>query len=482
MSFTFRERHSRKDYGIVSRTPSSLFPPIENRLVDVPGGHGAYSFGHRYGVRMLTVPIEFKWKDLSDYQSRVNMLAEWLSPGTEPEPLVFDMEPDKTYFAELDDSTDLEKIGRLGQGELIFICPDPFKYGREQSQSFNGSTMIANEGTMDAYPVFRTTITEDVTLFRIENRSNLTPQGAPRSIVLGRASSPSQETIEREQLVMHDTMRSTQSWQTATEIDNGYIAGEMDAGPNGFYARSYGVGIESKRWQGPSLIRAIGQPLQDFRADIFIRQMNSTETLGMIEVYFRDANGNRVAKIGFEDAWRDIAENQGKVRIGPGSNYHDIYTKADNPWGWNRFDGIIRLQRGGNVWTPYFAQIMADGRHNWVRGTLRYTDNEKRAMAPITHIQVAIRKFPGLPETDQSIKEIKIYKLNRVSNPEEEVPLAFKEGDIVEIDKGLVTVNGEERTDLIDLQTDFFTLVEGLNQISVSPEFPTEVTWRNRYL
>jgi len=482
MSFTYRERHSRNDYGIVSQTPSSLFPPIENKLVDIPGGHGAYMFGNRYGIRELVVPIAFVWKKLSDYQSRMNLLTEWLSPGSEPEPLIFDLEPNRTYYVILSDQTDVEKIGRTGQGELVFICPDPFKYGEEQTTDVAGSVTIANEGTAITYPKFRTIVPFDTSRVVYGNHSYLTPEGTPRYIRLGVPTSPMQEQVEPLELVMHDTMRSTQSWQTATEIDNGFITGEMDVNQHGFYARLYDSPVDYKRWQGPSLIRAIGESLQDFRADIFIRLMNTDYETGMIEVYFRDANGNRVAKIGFEDGWVNAVENQGKARIGPGSNYHDIYTKADNPIGWNDFDGIIRIERVGNIWRPYFAQIRDGGRHSWVRGNLRYTDNANRATAPITHVQVAIRKYPGTDEADMAIKEIKLYRVNNVEDSATEVPLSFKEGDEVEVDcsNGLVTVNGEERTDLIELGTEFFGLIEGLNRLSSN--FGMEVTWRNRYL
>src|SRR5690625_7896058 len=101
-------------------------------------------FGNRYGIRELVVPIAFVWKKLSDYQSRMNLLTEWLSPGSEPEPLIFDLEPNRTYYVILSDQTDVEKIGRTGQGEIEFICPDQYMYGEEQKSEYAVYVMMSN--------------------------------------------------------------------------------------------------------------------------------------------------------------------------------------------------------------------------------------------------------------------------------------------------------------------------------------------------
>jgi len=87
--------------------------------------------------------------------------------------------------------------------------------------------------------------------------------------VLGRAASMEQTEYVREELIFNDTMQSTTSWQAATEVDNGYIAGEMGADASGFYANLVGEVIQPRDWQGPSLIKGIGASLQDFKADHF---------------------------------------------------------------------------------------------------------------------------------------------------------------------------------------------------------------------
>lgn len=461
----------------------SPYAPRQTNLIRVPGRPGAYTQSIDTDVLMIKQPIGFVVNNDHEEQLILDELKSWLLIN-EDKPLQFSDEPDRIYYAKLDGSMDdYTKIVKLRSGTLTFICPDPYKYGHEQTEiiPYDGK-VIANEGTAESYPIFKTTVTgggSSRVFFR--NSSNKTPFGTNKMVVLGYPQSPAQTEIDPLELIMHDSMTSTSSWQTATEVDNGYIAGEMDVNSHGFYARLYGDAIDMKRWQGPSMKRAIGQSLQDFRIDIFIRQMNASAETGMIEIYFRDANGNRVAKIGFEDAWTNATENQGKARIGTGSNYHDIYTSPDYPNGWNNFDGIMRIEREGNVWKPYFAKII-NGKHDWVRGNLRYTDNIGNATAPITEVQVAIRKYPGTDETDMSINEIKIYKVNQITDHTTQVRKMFKAGDEIEVvtGTGLVLVNGEQRTDLIELRTDFFSLVPGLNRMYCTYE--TEVIWTDRYL
>jgi phage-related protein len=53
----------------------------------------------------------------------------------------------------VDGSFDPDEILKWGQGVIPFICPDPYKYGEEESFLL-GDSPIRNEGTLKANPVF----------------------------------------------------------------------------------------------------------------------------------------------------------------------------------------------------------------------------------------------------------------------------------------------------------------------------------------
>src|SRR5690625_3703515 len=123
----------------------------------------------------------------------------------------------------------------IAQVRIYFLCLDRNKYGAEQTYSLSRVTTIANDGTAESYPVFDLEVTEDSTLIKIVNRDNLTPSGDGRMIILGQPQEVEQESVDPKTLVMHDTMRSTSGWQTASQVDTGNIVGQMGVDNKGFF-------------------------------------------------------------------------------------------------------------------------------------------------------------------------------------------------------------------------------------------------------
>src|SRR5699024_11361021 len=122
---------------------------------------------------------------------------------------VADYEPDKTYFAVLESTSmaRIELIAKMGEGTIELICPDPFAYGSEQSQSLVST--IANEGTMDAYPVFDLNVKKDTEMIYIGNYNDKNEFGDHRGISLRYDVAIDEEKKPRRRLNMTDTMQST---------------------------------------------------------------------------------------------------------------------------------------------------------------------------------------------------------------------------------------------------------------------------------
>jgi len=456
---------------------------VETGTVEIPGRPGAVKTRRYIRPFEFEIPLAY----LNEYNPRdtetiTNEIVDWINYT---DPVKLKLTNLRWYWKAYIDGPFYIATNTRGfvTFSLRIKLADPYKYSDEEySTSFTSSGAAVNEGTAEAYPYFKVNVNEQITNLTLTNHNNLTPQETPRQIILGRASTPEEERVEREELVMHDTMNSVAGWQEASEVDNGHITGEMAAdSERGFYADRYGEVVEQGRFQGPSLIRSIGSNLQDFRADIRLEQLNSAAETGMIEVYFRDVNGNRVAKIGFEDPFLGASQNQGKARIGD----HDIYVIPSQLTGWNDFDGIMRIERVGDVWRLYFAKIQPDGSHTWVSSTRGFTGVSGSSSNPITHVQVAIRIYPLSSSTTQSVKEIKMYRINDTSSTSTpRIPIIGKSGDVFEIDAatGMVMKNGEEFQE-VSLNTEFFSLIEGVNALEAYPPgaLSTEVTWHNRF-
>src|SRR5699024_10659976 len=223
---TYRGVHS-DEFGLVVRTNPMIIPEHDNTLTPIPGMHGAHYQGSQYNVGRIPLEISFIARDIYDYSKRLRMLANWLRPDEGIGEYVADYEPDKTYYAVLESTSmaRIELIAKMGEGMIELICPDPFAYGSEQSQSIVST--IANEGTMDAYPVFDLNVKKDTDMIYIGNYNDRNEFGDHRGIALGSSVDIDEATEPRKRLIMHDTMQSTSGWTGASNVDSGYVSGQM---------------------------------------------------------------------------------------------------------------------------------------------------------------------------------------------------------------------------------------------------------------
>ncbi|MFE8697985.1 distal tail protein Dit [Cytobacillus sp. FJAT-53684] len=460
------------------------FSTVRRNLLSIPGRHGAFLHTSTKEPLVINQPISFIVNDDYNALQYKDELAEWLVTD-EPVPLTFDDEPGRIYYAVVQNTIDdFERIASIRQGTIQFICPDPYGYSEEIAQNISSNNNLINSGTAETYPIFDIDVLKNITRLEVINKSLSDRQGASPSIVLGVAASMEQEEFAKEELIFQDSMQSTQTWQTAVEVDAGHIAGTVGVDSKGFYPATYGNAIYPLDWQGPSLIKGIGTSLQDFKADIYIENLNVDKETGMLDVYLRDSNSNVLAKISFGDAWKGKTENFGNAQVGDYNSTLKMSATADDPKGWNNFSGIIRVIRVDNVWNFYFAQIDKSGTHNWVHSRTRITDNARRYMSPVTSIQVAFRLWAGTVRTDMHIKNIKIYKINKPtgSGASQSVPFVAQAGDRLTIDtkKSLILKNGEFANELADLSLQMFPFAKGHNMLQIIPSDAVNVTARYR--
>jgi predicted phage tail component-like protein len=333
------------------------FAAIARNAVTITGRHGAFLQSSSTQPMIISQPIAFKVFSDAESLALKDELAGWLVTD-DPRSLKFDDEPDREYFAIVQNTLDdFERFVQLRQGTIEFLLLDPFGYGVEVEQNLSVDPVVVHHGTAEARPIFEIDVLKQISHVEIRNNSLEDRQGAAPSIVLGQAVRIDEEEKLSEELVFHDTMQSTASWTTAIEVDNGHIAGTIEVDEKGFFPATYGNVIEPKNWQGASLLRGIGQPLQDFRADIYIENLNTEAQTGMLDVYFRDENGNVIGKIGFGDAWTGKKENFGHGQVGSYAAGNRVDAYADNAAGWNNFNGMIRitLEDAGRTMIDYIC-------------------------------------------------------------------------------------------------------------------------------
>ncbi|MGE6379923.1 distal tail protein Dit, partial [Peribacillus muralis] len=150
-NFTF-DGISKPYLTVLKDSNRQPWAPIDWTYQDVPKRPGALPVKKNTRVRPLPLPVFLKAKSIEDLQKVKEDLAEWLIHD-EPKPLIFDDEPDRVYYAVVDGSFDPDEILKWGQAVIPFICPDPYKYGEEESLIL-GDFPIRNVGSLKTNPIF----------------------------------------------------------------------------------------------------------------------------------------------------------------------------------------------------------------------------------------------------------------------------------------------------------------------------------------
>jgi len=152
------------EFGIklIEGTQTSILPDTRDITVTVPGVHGAYDFGASMDVRMFNLRCVMQGARTStELQNKIRRFVKHLvdingHPRTLS--LVFDEEPDKTYFVRYSGSLPLEQVVTLGFFTLPLMAADPHAYGQrnEIAQMVETSPDIINivsNGNVSTLPV-----------------------------------------------------------------------------------------------------------------------------------------------------------------------------------------------------------------------------------------------------------------------------------------------------------------------------------------
>lgn len=474
MGFTFNGE--RRDYITVlqgRRRPA--WAPRTLNWIDVPGMAGAHLESVDVSTRPYDVPIRIKANSNEDLQKLKEDLAEWLLHD-ELKELIFDDEPDRTYFAIVDGTLDLEEIVRVGKGVITFVC-DPYKYGPEKEAVFPSDTVSLNyEGTAPGDPIFEMEATQPVTFAMIQN------QETNEYMMIGKPIDvETQVPVQREERIFWSQADSLVGWTTAEKVD-GSVAGSMESNGYLFQPVDYGAGTG---WHGPAMKTSLSEVLTDFHVEAIVELYNGDPSMiGRVEIYLLDETGDIIGKIALKDVNVGSSTTYGEARIGDDIvNHHIIDETGQYPWTWNNFYGILRFGRHAGTWFAYIAKIdQATGKHH-SRMYREFNDVNNQFTKNLAQIAVHFGQMGTYTPANVRIQDIKVYKWNAIT--QQEVPYIANIGDKITFDHITkdILINGESRKDLKDLGATFFKLYEGQNTLTVYPlsAFATKASYRERF-
>ncbi|WP_169312818.1 distal tail protein Dit [Thermaerobacter marianensis] len=453
----------------------SILPPVTARTLDTPGRPGVYYQGFDYGAREIQVDIILAESTLESLRSRVRNLAAWLRPDDTPRPLVFDDEPELTWYAVLSGDTNLEEIVTVGRGTLTFLCPEPYAIGPERVLTIADGATVTAQGTADTYPIIRATVQRDITFLSIGT--------VDRYVLLGTPSEVEQASVPPYERIMSDELTTTEGWVDGLDADGGLVAGTMTSNGNEFVVADYGIG---SGWHGPALQKGLPELVQDFRVTMWVQAINGKAEVGRVEAYLLDQTGAIIGKIGLADKYAGRDEMWGIARAGNLANGTYIINEYGDRRGvWNDFYGVLRIGRVGNTWEAYIAKYDPVKRVYHTRRLRRWTDTKGRWTAPLARVQLHAGAYGENPPMSVRILSVTVERVNKLQLSD--VPIIAGPGDEIEIDceRFAVRLNGEHALELLDPSSQFFVLRPGEPvTFDVSPPgaATVELRYRERWL
>lgn len=445
--------------------------PIENQIIDVPGRPGGYISESKVQVRRLNLAVGLKVPIGMNLEQLKEEMAAWLITDNEAE-LVISDEPNRNYYAKIEGTFDPENLVRFGTGVLTFICPDPYKYGPEQTKDITTNPMINVQGTAPTGPILTVTLKAPTAYLAISNGEQMNLVGNPVSV--------DETPVERYTRRYWSQADSLVGWTAPASVEGGAVSGTMATDGFKFSASNYGTG---SGWHGPAMKRSLPEILTDFRVDALVELFNDTSKWGKIIISGLDQANNVVFSMSLGDAY-STPQALGQVRAGNQGAGHNIISHIGQPPVWNNFVGLLRIGRIKNTWFAYISRFdMRTGKYD--AGMYKeWADNEKIFTRTLAQIQIQMVSYGTRTPAISKLEDIKVFRINDLTPTQ--IPLIGVEGDVIEFDhvNDIIRRNGEDITKEKAFIGEYFSLNPGENYIVMDPVDviqSAEVRWRDKW-
>ncbi|MFF1291551.1 distal tail protein Dit [Bacillus thuringiensis] len=486
---SFEFNGERKSYIHIERgwNPPT-WAPLRRNFLKTPGYPGARLLSTDTETRPLPVPVGVIVPNGTNLETLKEEIAEWLITEN-PAELIFDVMPDRTYMAVIDEDFDIDKFVDIGQGTLKFICPMPYKLGNEQTVDFenDGRGLIANvknKGSVHSNPIIEIDITKPHTFLDVWFEDKYSKE--PDYFRIGFPLKMEQLPVERNQRLIWDEMSTTVGWSKVSSMEDGNPVGEMKTDSYQFYCSDYGSG---NGWHGAAVKKSIpGGPVQDFimQAHVTCKSKKINE-MGRVEIAILDENSKVLSKIAMNDLYWQAEQNFGTMVIGydnkPGKTGL-IYESGDYPNTWNQYYGRLWIARTGNDWEAYISKFLPGTEKDDSERFASWTDKDNKHMEKAAQIQISIMQWQDVPPVEaMSVSDLKFWKVNL--NNKNTPPYIVDVGDKVVIDteSSHVSIEGKNAINIKDIFSNFPVINKGTNKLEIMPSDigTAKVKYRERF-
>ncbi|PFC74045.1 MULTISPECIES: distal tail protein Dit [Bacillus cereus group] len=463
--------------------------PLDRMFLEVSHYPGGRLLRTQTKMRKILVPIALLYDSAEEAEKLKEEIADWLVTD-QPCELIFDDEKDRTFLAVVDETLDLDQLVDLGEGALTFMCPMPYKLGKEQTVDFKKDVSglvanVQNKGTVHSNPIIEIDITKPNTFLDVWfGETSLNDRDYFR---IGMPLKTVETPIERNQRLIWDEMATTVGWSKVSSMEDGEPVGEMKSDKYQFYCSDFGTA--GKGWHGAAVKKSIpGGPVQDFIMQAYVTcKSKKINEMGRVEIAILDENSKVISKIAMNDLYWQAEQNFGTMVIGydnkPGKTGL-IYESGDYPNTWNQYFGRLWIARTGNVWEAYISKFLSGTEKDDSERFARWTDEKNYHMEKAAQIQISIMQFQDVPPVEaMSVSDLKFWKVNL--NTKNTPPYIVDVGDKVVIDteNSHVTIEGKNAINIKDIFSNFPVINRGTNKLEIIPSDigTARVKYRERF-
>lgn len=454
------------NYCSVMEIHRDVLPPRDNVTIDIPGYKGTYFYNRKINPRTFSVDILISDPFEENRQALANVLE-----SDSLVPIEFTDHPGIVYEGIFTGTSEISKTNyREGTTTLQFFIPYP--YGKGESyiahipSTSEGVEDISVYSGVETFPVITATFLEDTPAFAIAC--------GEKYLQLGNFQTVETTPVPKEQLIFFEACESLTGWTVLNgNFEEISLTGQINS--NGYSFSLLNVG-EGSAWHGAALAKGLSEPVQDFVFQAKVQHRSTGKDLekqmGKIDIYFRNAAGESIAKLTLKDDTPTAYLNNAQAGLGYYGRRDIIFDRKVKNL--NDFDGLIRMRREGKAINVYFGQIR-NGKEEWSTST-RIIDSKNEFTDKVASIVIALSVHGTSPASTMYIEDLKLWKINQLDE-ETDVDQVFHAGDVLTIDmgNGSVYLNSVNAIQYMVPGSQFFGLQPGTETIGVLPAGAVDV-------
>ncbi|MBP3950344.1 distal tail protein Dit [Bacillus suaedae] len=470
-SLTFNSH--RKSYVIVLEKRHPFSSGKRRELIRLKGKSRALMSRSESEPLIISVILLIDGNDPVDLKRKAEDLVDWLSVDHDV-PLIFDDDPERTYFAVVEGEIDPEVHVTFAKVTINFLCADPCKYGSRKELAITDASapvILQSTGTAPTPPTFNVTLKGPTEFLDIVGDEDYMRIGSPSKV---------DETPFQKKETIKSLRGSLVGWTSALFTpDGGVKTGEFGLASQDYVATSYGTG---STWHGPALAQSVGSVEDDYLVRAYFNVGSNNGSRTRAEVYLLDEAGLIIGKLAAV-VRRASGEVDIEINIRNGSDSHFF---VSDKWNYKEFFGYIDIQKEGNVFIATAAQqgFNENGElYTRNKKTYLFNDLNNQYQKPLAAVGMHIGSHGSHPFPTQSrIRRIDVQRINDQPNGIEYIG---QTGDVFRFDHGQEAIyKNDELFMRKDFGARFFHLKKGDNVLFLSPtnviqEFKAE--WRERY-